>query len=186
MCNGVLAGCVAICAGAGWVRPWAALIIGVLGSLRSVYAVYSPSLSRLLARSFFLSSVCPLDVSTSTMTFSERLCRWRIDDAVDASAVRSRVFDGLTVPRHMPFVQVHGAAGFVGVLLLPFFKADTGILYAWDADSFRFLGWQILGAIVILSWVTVVMILVLLPLRSFDLLRVSERSEMMGSYSLQY
>lgn len=33
--NGMLAGCVAICAGAGHVRPWAATCTGIVGALRS-------------------------------------------------------------------------------------------------------------------------------------------------------
>eukprot|EP00045_Choanoeca_perplexa_P010253 m.103125 g.103125 ORF g.103125 m.103125 type:complete len:639 (+) comp15212_c0_seq1:150-2066(+) len=128
--NGLLAGCVAICASAGYVQPWAALIIGAVAGLVYYFA-------------------------------TKLIARLKIDDALDA-------------------IPVHGAGGLWGVLAEALFNQDMSVFYHWDKDAFTHLGWQVLGAVVIMSWTDLTIWLSLYPLQRRGLLRVSKRSEALG------
>ncbi|EDQ87615.1 uncharacterized protein MONBRDRAFT_27159 [Monosiga brevicollis MX1] len=88
--------------------------------------------------------------------------RFRIDDALEASAV-------------------HAGAGAWGLIAEAIFHQELGIAYAGDANSFRHLGWQILGIVVIVLWIGLGVVVSLVPLWWYGLLRISARAEKLGA-----
>lgn len=101
LCNGVLAGLVAITAGCDCVEPWAAIIIGLLGSI--------------------------------TYSLSVRFANYlKVDDPIEA-------------------FQVHGCCGFLGTIVVAFFKKEAGILYGGEGAG-ELLWVQFYGCLAIIAW----------------------------------
>mmetsp|Transcript_14549 Transcript_14549/g.24828 ORF Transcript_14549/g.24828 Transcript_14549/m.24828 type:complete len:145 (-) Transcript_14549:219-653(-) len=101
MVNGLIAGLVSVSGCCESIEPWAAIIIGVIGSL--------------------------------TFSLGVRFLHYvKIDDPLEG-------------------FMIHGCCGFVGCLMIAFFKKDEGLAYG-NSASFRLLGVQLLGCVVITSW----------------------------------
>jgi len=138
-CNGILAGLVSITAGCAFVKPWEALIIGLIGGF-----VY-------FGASFLVKKL-------------------KIDDVVDAFAV-------------------HGACGLWGILALGLFGAPddgmggNGLLQTGKLDQF---GVQLLGGFVIIVWVASLSLIVFLPLKFANALRLSIEFQTKGADLMEH
>jgi len=73
--------------------------------------------------------------------------------------------------------------GLWGVLSVPLFHKETGILYTGSLYSFRSLGWNILGVVVITVWSVAMAFLLFIALHLLKQLRVSEEVELKGENS---
>lgn len=92
---------------------------------------------------------------------SRLLKRVGIDDAIDA-------------------VGVHAGAGLAGLICKPFFTFNDGIVYGASTDhgfdAGKMLGWNLLGFIIIASWVAATTGALFATLRRVDLLRIDGES----------
>uniref|UniRef100_A0A1I8J5V5 Ammonium_transp domain-containing protein n=1 Tax=Macrostomum lignano TaxID=282301 RepID=A0A1I8J5V5_9PLAT len=77
-------------------------------------------------------------------------------------------------------VGVHAGGGFVGVILVAFFRNGDGILVSPGRRSGMNLLWQLVGAAAILLWSAVLSVLIFGSLRLLRLFRVSEEHESKG------
>lgn len=66
------------------------------------------------------------------------------------------------------------------MLAAPIFNMDTGIFYAANDHSFRLLGWNLLGLVVIMAWCAGLAFFFFFLLRLLGQLRVSEEVEIKG------
>jgi len=138
-CNGILAGLVSITAGCAFVKPWEALIIGLIGGF-----VY-------FGTSFLVKKL-------------------KIDDVVDAFAV-------------------HGACGLWGILALGLFGAPddgmggNGLFQTGKLDQF---GVELLGGFVIIVWVASLSLIVFLPLKFANALRLSIEFQTKGADLMEH
>ena len=128
--NGVLAGCVSITASCGYVDPWCAIVIGIIGS-------------------FFYSYACLV------------MDKLEIDDPLEA-------------------FQVHGCCGFWGCIALALFHSEKGLLVSKDENAWKFLGYQLLGTIVIMAWSGILSFIYFIIWKKFFTLRLSEEVELLG------
>lgn len=126
--NSIIAGLVAITAGADVVTGYAAVIIGVGASFVVIFGIE------------FIDHVL------------------HVDDPVGA-------------------VSVHGLCGAFGSIMVGFFSTTDGVFYA---GTFRQLGIQCLGVVVVAAWIIVVMGLVFLLMKKTIGIRVSFDSEVKG------
>ena len=74
------------------------------------------------------------------------------------------------------------------MLSVPIFNKESGIFYAQDEHSFRLLGWNLLGVLVITAWSAALAFILFFTLRVTKQLRVSEEIELKGKpvYSKVY
>ena len=93
--------------------------------------------------------------------YSEGIFKLGIDDPLDAFAV-------------------HYGGGLWGVIAVCLFAKDAGVLYEWDAHSFKQLFWNIFGALVITGWVIITTGPMFFGLHFAGLLRVPARVEELG------
>jgi len=136
--NGSLSGAIAICAGGGYVAPWAAVVIGVGAGL-----FYS--------------------------MFAKFMEECRIDDPMQTPAV-------------------HMIPGWWGVIATALFAlpheaphyTNGGVIYAWDALSFTWLGTQVMGGLLIMVWAGLITFVVVLVLMFFGEYRISPEQEREG------
>lgn len=77
-------------------------------------------------------------------------------------------------------VAVHLGGGLWGIIAAPLFAKDVGIFHNWDALGFKFLLWNIIGAVVIIAWTAAWCLTAFIILRVLGLLRVSEEDEETG------
>lgn len=75
---------------------------------------------------------------------------------------------------------VHLGGGIWGVLSVPIFNKESGILYSGSLLSFRGFGWNLLGVIVIMAWSAALAFLLFIILHLTKQLRVSEEIELKG------
>ena len=83
---------------------------------------------------------------------------------------------------------IHLGGGVWGVMAVAFFAhtdrldflPNGGILYAWDADAFLFMGVQLMGAAVISAWSFLFAAIIFLFFRVTGLFRVSKEEEIEG------
>jgi Amt family ammonium transporter len=136
-CNGILAGLVSITAGCANVKPWEAVLIGLVGGF-----IYQGS-------SMLLRQV-------------------KVDDVVDA-------------------FSVHGACGLWGVFALGLFgDPDEGIYgngFFYGGDQLRT---QIFGALLIILWVGSLSVLIMLPLRLLQILRLGDAIQEKGADLMEH
>mmetsp|Transcript_1502 Transcript_1502/g.2646 ORF Transcript_1502/g.2646 Transcript_1502/m.2646 type:complete len:272 (-) Transcript_1502:69-884(-) len=129
LCNGVLAGLVAITASCDCVEPWAAIIIGVFGSI--------------------------------TYSLAVRFCNYiELDDPIEA-------------------FQVHGCCGFIGCILLAFFKIDDGILYGGEGSG-KLLLVQLYGCAAIAAWSMSLTTVFFLIGNKLNAVRMDDSDEILG------
>lgn len=77
-------------------------------------------------------------------------------------------------------VAVHLGGGIWGVLSVPIFNKESGILYTGSLVAFRGFGWNILGVLVIMAWSASLAFLLFIILRLTNQLRVPEEIELKG------
>merc|ERR1712232_161149 len=137
LCNGILAGLVAITAACSFIRPWESLVVGFVSGL-----AYQAS--------------------------SMLVLRFKVDDVVDA-------------------FSVHGVNGLWGILAAGLFgrKEDgaggNGSFYGGDQ-----IGTQLVAALVIICWTTVLSLAIFIPLRAFGLLRLSAKFQETGADNAEH
>ncbi|XP_045176658.1 putative ammonium transporter 1 [Mercenaria mercenaria] len=95
------------------------------------------------------------------MIFTWLVVKLKVDDPLDATAV-------------------HFGGGLVGVLTVPLFSSDYGIIYNWDKRSAYHLAWQLAGLCAIFAWSALLSFLTFFILMKARLLRVSFDYEMKG------
>jgi len=138
-CNGILAGLVSITAGCAFVKPWEAIIIGIIGGLVYVGA------------SFLMKKL-------------------KIDDVVDAFAV-------------------HGCCGLWGILAVGLFgnpddgMGGNGLFHTGKLDQF---GVELLGGFVIIVWVASLSLLVFVPMKFLNALRLSDEFQSKGADLMEH
>eukprot|EP00445_Apocalathium_hangoei_P060698 CAMPEP_0204090452 /NCGR_PEP_ID=MMETSP0360-20130528/188906_1 /ASSEMBLY_ACC=CAM_ASM_000342 /TAXON_ID=268821 /ORGANISM="Scrippsiella Hangoei, Strain SHTV-5" /LENGTH=528 /DNA_ID=CAMNT_0051039711 /DNA_START=60 /DNA_END=1647 /DNA_ORIENTATION=+ len=137
LCNGVLAGLVAVTAGSGFVKHWEAIIIGALAGV------------------FYCLSV-------------KLLTKLQIDDPIDA-------------------VSVHFTNGLWGTIAIGFFGnpkepfGGNGVFYGGDQ-----LGVQVVACICFIVWSAVWSLLIFIPLRLVGYLRWSDEIQDLGADVAQH
>ena len=77
-------------------------------------------------------------------------------------------------------VAVHLGGGLWGIIAAPLFATRLGVFYNWDARAFQFLLWNIIGALVICAWASVLTGVIFWIMRFAKVLRVSRETETMG------
>ena len=68
-----------------------------------------------------------------------------------------------------------------GLLSAPLLNKNGGILYIGDKLSFKLLGWNILGGVVIIAWSALFSALLFLTLKFFKKLKVTPEVEAKGN-----
>lgn len=137
LCNGILAGLVAITASCSFVRPWEAIVIGGIGGFL-----------------YQASSMC--------------IIKAQVDDVVDA-------------------FSVHGVNGLWGMLCVGLFGSEkhgqggNGSFYGGDQ-----IGTQLVAAICIIAWTTVLSLACFIPLRYFGLLRLGDKFQEAGADNMEH
>ena len=76
---------------------------------------------------------------------------------------------------------VHLGGGMWGLLAAPLLNKNDGILYVGDKLSFKLLGWNILGGVVIIAWSALFSSLLFLSLKFFKKLKVTPEVEAKGN-----
>ena len=70
----------------------------------------------------------------------------------------------------------------MGVICVPFFAYETGILWAGDtAEAWQTLGVNLLGAAAIIAWSALWSVVIFFPLSFFDMLRIDRETEFRGN-----
>eukprot|EP00055_Hartaetosiga_balthica_P006358 m.19807 g.19807 ORF g.19807 m.19807 type:complete len:436 (-) comp5175_c0_seq2:1955-3262(-) len=128
--NGILAGAVAIAAGADEIEPWSAVLVGCVAGFLQRWG-------------------------SSTMR------RHILDDACDV-------------------VATHLLPGLWGLVACALFAENLGVVYAWDANSFGLLGWNLAGAFSIFAWASITTYFIFFVLKAKKLLRVDYDAETAG------
>ncbi|XP_033646044.1 putative ammonium transporter 1 [Asterias rubens] len=95
------------------------------------------------------------------VVWSYAVCKLKIDDPLDA-------------------VAVHLGGGLWGVFSVPIFRFGEGVVFTWSQDAFVALGWNALGALVIMAWTGVLTTILFGTMRIFGILRVSPEIEAKG------
>ncbi|XP_068672479.1 putative ammonium transporter 1 [Montipora foliosa] len=95
------------------------------------------------------------------VAWSTAVLYFKIDDPLDA-------------------VAVHLGGGTWGVLSVPIFNKESGIMYSGSLLSFRGFGWNLLGVLVIMAWSAALSFLLFIILRLTKQLRVPEEIELKG------
>ncbi|XP_052799363.1 putative ammonium transporter 1 [Mya arenaria] len=85
----------------------------------------------------------------------------KVDDPLDATAV-------------------HFGGGVVGVLSVPLFSYDYGVIYHWDMKSGYYLAWQVAGLAAIFSWAAVLSLIMFFSLKKLNIFRVPFEYEVKG------
>lgn len=75
--------------------------------------------------------------------------------------------------------QVHGFCGLWGILSLPFFSKTKGLLHGHGAGG-MFLLHQLIGAVVIITWVGLISFLFFFFMNKFGWLRMDDKDEVLG------
>ena len=81
---------------------------------------------------------------------------------------------------------VHLGGGMWGLLSAPLLNKHDGILYVGDKLSFKLLGWNILGGVVIIAWSALFSSILFFTLKFFKKLKVTPEVEAKGSLSKKY
>lgn len=68
-----------------------------------------------------------------------------------------------------------------GLLAAPLLNKNDGILYVGDKLSFKLLGWNILGGVVIIAWSALFSSILFLSLKFFKKLKVTPEVEAKGN-----
>lgn len=97
---------------------------------------------------------------------------------------RSFVCLELLVNVFFSLCTVHLGGGIWGVLSVPIFNKESGILYTGSLLSFRSFGWNLLGVVVIMAWSAALAFLLFIILHVTKQLRVSEEIELKGKFSV--
>lgn len=77
---------------------------------------------------------------------------------------------------------VHLGGGMWGLLAAPLLNKNDGILYVGDKLSFKLLGWNILGGVVIIAWSALFSSILFLSLKFFKKLKVTPEVEAKGNF----
>ena len=77
---------------------------------------------------------------------------------------------------------VHLGGGMWGLLAAPLLNKNDGILYVGDKLSFKLLGWNILGGVVIIAWSALFSSILFLTLKFFKKLKVTPEVEAKGNF----
>eukprot|EP01135_Chromosphaera_perkinsii_P001539 Nk52_evm9s207 gene=Nk52_evmTU9s207 len=78
-------------------------------------------------------------------------------------------------------VAVHLGGGILGVLATPFFHTNEGMFYtSFSEDSLISLGWAVAGILAIVAWAMTLSGVLFYILNKFNLLRISEKTELHG------
>jgi Amt family ammonium transporter len=94
-------------------------------------------------------------------------------------SVACRVLIKFKVDDPLEAFQIHGACGAFGVLITAFFHEEKGIFYGGE-DAGKFLGFQIVGVIVISLWSGLLSLLFFYIASKMNRLRVSNVDEILG------
>ncbi len=79
-------------------------------------------------------------------------------------------------------VAVHFGGGALGVICVPFFKYGNGILWLGHiSEPWYSLGVNLAGLFAIMSWACFWSVLIFGAMKSIDILRVDEQTELMGN-----
>lgn len=109
----------------------------------------------------YMAFVTGILASLSYMSVSWIVLKLKIDDPLDATAV-------------------HLGGGLVGVLSVPFFSKQYGMVYNWDLRSGYHLGWQVTGLVSIMSWTAALSVVMFIVMAKAGILRVSHEFETKG------
>jgi Amt family ammonium transporter len=90
-----------------------------------------------------------------------------------------RLLNKLKIDDPLEAFQIHGACGAFGVLITAFFHEEKGIFYGGE-DAGEFLGYQIVGIIVITLWSGVLSFIFFFIASKMKRLRVSKSDEILG------
>ena len=91
-------------------------------------------------------------------------------------------FEKLKVDDPLQVSQIHGCCGLWGLISVGIFDRTTGVIFTGD---FRHLGVQIVGAIAIVSWNSLISVTFFYLLKSQNRLRVGEVVEIFGLDALE-
>ena len=84
-------------------------------------------------------------------------------------------------------VGVHGTGGLIGVICVPIFSYETGIIYNISANSaWVGLGVNLLGLIAIIAWSAVWSVAIFLPLKLLNAYRIDEETEALGNDMIKH
>ena len=83
-------------------------------------------------------------------------------------------------------LPVHLGGGMWGLLSAPLLNKHDGILYVGDKLSFKLLGWNILGGVVIIAWSALFSSILFLSLKFFKKLKVTPEVEAKGNVRETY
>jgi Amt family ammonium transporter len=87
--------------------------------------------------------------------------------------------DKLHIDDVVEATPIHLGGGIWGLLAVAFFDTDRGVLYG-GKDSGSYLGYQILGIIVIFAWVTAISFPYFYVMKIYGKLRLSKSIEIVG------
>lgn len=90
-----------------------------------------------------------------------------------------RLWKKLGVDDPIEASMVHGACGFWGLIAVGIFDNKRGLLYGHE-NSYEFFGWQILGLLSLMLWVTCMTLPYFLIMKKLKLLRVPLIHEIVG------
>ncbi|CAG5124631.1 unnamed protein product [Candidula unifasciata] len=142
--------------------------IGILGRTWSLLSTMNGALSGMVAVcsgcNVYRPWAAPIVGAFAGVSFnliSWLMCRFKIDDPVDA-------------------VAVHFGGGVWGVLAVAFLKYESGILMSWNMLSALLLAWQLVGLISIVAWTAAMSSLVFGTLKLTGTFRVSADMEIKG------
>eukprot|EP01135_Chromosphaera_perkinsii_P011904 Nk52_evm21s2531 gene=Nk52_evmTU21s2531 len=143
------------------VRKWS-LLSAINGSLAGMVSICSGCNVVEPYGAFIIGIVA----GVTYICWSAMLVRLRIDDVIDAA-------------------PVHLGAGMWGTIATPLFAHNSildnnGVLYEWNREAFKMLGYNIAGTVTITAWAAVLSGVFFFVLKKLNYLRITEELELEG------
>ena len=155
--------------------PWVSLIIGAIAGV--IYILGDKVLIR-----FGIDDPINASPGESTNQLAVTMARMHVSDLLagtrrgHSSCPRSSV---------SCFFAVHLGGGFWGSLARPLFDRHEGVFYQGSTRSLKFLGWNVLGAVVIFCWTFAFCFVMFYIMRTLKMLRVPREFEIRGEGFIQ-
>ncbi|XP_063960880.1 putative ammonium transporter 1 [Lytechinus pictus] len=142
--------------------------IGFSGSYWSLLTTINGGLTGMVAICAGCDAVYPWGAAiigavagAAYMMWSSMMVSVRVDDPLDA-------------------IAVHLGGGLWGVLAVPLFDMNDGIVFTFSKTAWQSFGWNLLGVFVITSWTSVLSLVLFGLMQACGILRVSPEMEMKG------